>query len=158
MITRFVCTIVLTSLMSSCSDTGPKEIVGGVVMGGGAGYGCARFVKGRYAEYITAGCTLGGAIIGSQIGRSLDHGDDAYARPQTAPVAQQPTTVNFIQAPAPTPVAPVAQAPVSLPAPADVHSYYTQCRRFSSMMLMGDTVQKNEGVACQTLDGRWVVQ
>jgi surface antigen len=139
---RLASVVALFALLGGCADTGPKEIIGGAVLGGGAGYGCARFVKGQYAEYIAVGCTLGGAIVGSQIGKSLDHADTAYARP----VPQQVSASS-------TPPAPVYTYQRVMAEPQDM----TICRPYESSIEMNGAVYRTYGQSCRQADGSWMI-
>ena len=143
-------TIVLFS--AACADRGygPKQTIGGL---GGAALGGllgAQFGSGSGKLAATGAGVLIGALIGSEIGRSMDEVDrieanEAVNRAHTAPVGEtitwnNPRTGNSGS------VTPVRDG---------TSSSGRYCREFQQTVTVAGETQQGYGIACRQPDGTW---
>ena len=153
MLNRKITAVVLTaSLLSACTDVGPKESAGtlvgagaGAVIGGQVGGGEGRLVG------VAVG-TLLGALLGGEIGRSMDRADQlaaqkAYEQAQAAPINRTINWENPDNGHYGT-VTPVREGRSS------VGEY---CREFQQTVTIGGRQERAYGVACQQPDGSWKI-
>ncbi len=150
---RKIIAVVLTaSLLSACTNMGPKETTGTVV-GAGAGAVVGGQVGGGQGRLVgVAVGTLLGALLGGEIGRSMDRADQlaaqrAYEQAQTAPINRTIQWENPDNGHYGT-VTPVREGTSS------VGEY---CREFQQTVTIGGRQERAYGVACQQPDGSWKI-
>lgn len=142
----------LVLFSAACADRGygPKQTIGGL---GGAALGGllgAQFGSGSGKLAATGAGVLIGALIGSEIGRSMDEVDrikanEAVNRAHTAPVGEtitwnNPRTGNNGS------VTPVRDG---------TSSSGRYCREFQQTVTVAGETQQGYGVACRQPDGTW---
>lgn len=141
-------------VVGGCSQSaGQKEQVGtviGAVAGGVAG---SAFGRGTGQHIMIGVGTLAGALIGMEVGRSLDRADQAYATRttqrtlETAPTGQTGSWVNPDSGHSGT-VTPV-------------RTYQRQdgtpCREFTQTVQIGGKTEEAYGTACRQADGSWKI-
>ena len=162
MFRHLVVTLILTSFLAACANTGggygrsgsgiDKQTVGGVggaVIGGVLG---SQVGGGSGKLWATGAGTLLGALVGSSIGSSLDKADRMYADRAFSQAA----------------VAPVGQ-PISWsnPESGNSGSYVTTrtgqtadnrpCREFKQTIVVDGRSETGIGQACQNSDGTWKI-
>jgi len=161
---RLLASLVLTAfLTAACANQGGsygssgmpqvnKQNMGGLagaVLGGVAG---SQVGGGKGQLWATGAGVLVGALIGSEIGKSLDRADQMYAQrafnqATSAPVGQ---TINW-----------------SNPESGNSGSYVTTrtgrtnsgttCREFKQTIIIDGQAQTGVGTACQNADGTWAI-
>ena len=146
---------VMALFVAGCADHGygNKQVVGGL---GGAALGgwlgsTIGSGKGRLAA--TGAGVLIGALVGSEIGRSMDEVDRlkasrAVQQAQSAPVGEtiawnNPDSGNYGS------VTPVRDGR---------SSSGNYCREFQQTIVVGGRAQEGYGVACRQPDGSWQIQ
>lgn len=153
--------IVLASLMAAALATtacdtlnnrGNKELIGGgtgAVLGGVLG---SQVGGGSGRLWATGAGVLLGALAGSEIGRSLDKADMAYAeqannRAYSAPVGETITWNN-----------PQSGNYGSVTPTKDGYSASGRyCREYQQTVTVGGKAQSAYGTACQQPDGSWEI-
>jgi surface antigen len=160
---KFVAVAALSLSLAACQQpgtgaAGPGEIgmnktTGGALVGAGVGgLVGSQFGGGAGKGALTALGVLAGAFAGSQVGKSLDSADLAYA--------QRTQQQAFETAPSGRPVAwrnPDSGASGTVvPRPA-YPSNGTYCREFQQNITVGGRTQEAYGTACRQPDGSWKV-
>ena len=141
-------------LVSGCGSTGGPKQTGGALLGGigGAAIG-SQFGKGDGQLVGVAAVTLLGALIGSEVGASLDKADKMYAN-QTAQSALESN---------PTGQGGSWSNPDSGHSGAVVPTKTFQtnsgqyCREFTQTVQIGNDIQEAYGTACRQPDGTWKI-
>lgn len=134
------------------SGAGNKQLLGGAsgaVLGGVAG---SQLGGGSGRLWTTGAGVLVGALLGSEIGSSLDKADMAYAqtannRAYSAPIGEtirwnNPDTGNYGT------VTPMREGRTTAGA---------YCREYQQTIYVGGQQQSGHGTACQQPDGSWNV-
>ena len=131
-------------------NAGTKETVGGVLGAVTGGYLGSKVGGGSGQLWATAAGTLVGVWAGSEVGRSLDKADIAYARKAesqayAAPLGQQiawnnPESGNYGT------VTPIRDGST---ASGDY------CREYEQTIYVGGRAETAVGVACKRDDGTW---
>ncbi len=143
----------IVSLGACLQDKGNKEL-GGTLIGAGIG-GLAGSQIGSGTGQLAAvglGVLLGG-LIGSEVGKSLDKADQAYAAQtyqnslETAPTGQTQTWVN------PDTGNQGTYTPVRT-YQSDTGQY---CREFQQTITVGGQTESAYGTACRQPDGSWQI-
>lgn len=151
--TRIIALFVLSFFAVGCTTTGgQKQTVGTVAGAGLGGLAGAQFGKGSGRLWTTGAGVLLGALVGSNIGQSLDQADQmyaerAYTQAQTAPVGQtiawnNPESGNS----GAVTTTRTGTAANGLP-----------CREYQQSVTIGGQTQQVVGTACQNGDGTWHV-
>lgn len=149
--------IAIAALTAACAQNGQygtKQTIGGLggaALGGWAGSTIGGG-KGRLAA--TAAGVLIGALVGSEIGRTMDDVDRqkaerAYTQATTAPVGQSitwsnPQTGNYGT------VTPTREG--------TRQATGEYCREFQQTVTVGGQQEQAYGVACRKPDGQWEIQ
>jgi surface antigen len=163
MFRRVLVAIVLASFLTACAQNGGgygssgmpamnKQNVGGLggaVLGGLAG---SQVGGGSGRLWATGAGVLIGALVGSEIGKSLDKADQMYAqqafdRASTAPVGQQISWNN--------PESGNHGSYVTNRTGRD--SYSRPCREYTQTIVVDGRSQTGVGTACQNADGTWQI-
>lgn len=153
-----ICMSVAALGLAACNTTGQgtgavsKQTMGGLggaVLGGVAG---SQFGKGSGQLWMTGAGVLLGALVGSEIGSSLDRADLAYAnqanqRAYKAPVGEtvrwnNPETGNYGS------VTPTRDG---------YSSAGRYCREYQQTIVVGGKTESGYGQACQQPDGSWEI-
>lgn len=146
--------LLLCGLVSACETLGGPKQSGGAVLGGiGGAVAGAQFGGGGGQLVAVAAGTLLGALLGSEVGRSLDKADLAYAdaanqRAQSAPIGQRihwqnPQTGNY-----------GTVTPVREGSDTATGAY---CREFQQTVAIAGKTEQAYGIACRQPDGSWHV-
>ncbi len=149
----------LAIMVSGCAGQdgyggyGNKQLVGGL---GGAALGGllgAQFGSGKGQLAATGAGVLVGALVGSEIGRSMDDVDrikaaNAGYQAHSAPVGEtiawnNPDSGNYGS------VTPIREG---------TGSSGQYCREYQQTIVVGGRVEEGYGVACRQPDGSWEVQ
>ena len=154
---NFVCILLITAMvgLTACENMqgrGNKELIGGgtgAILGGVLG---SQIGGGKGQLWATGAGVLLGALAGSEVGRSLDKADIAYANQantsaHTAPIGQQikwnnPETGNY---------------GTVTPTRDGYSSSGRYCREYQQTVVVGGKSQSAYGTACQQPDGSWEV-
>lgn len=131
---------------------GNKELIGGgsgAVLGGLLG---SQVGGGSGAKWATGVGVLLGALVGSDIGRSLDKADMAYAsrantQAHTAPIGE-PISWNNPES---------GNSGVVTPTRDGYSSSGRYCREYQQEIIVGGEKQQAYGTACQEPDGSWEI-
>jgi surface antigen len=150
--------ILLASILalSGCQNPdgtfGTKQFLGGVGGAAAGGLGGAQLGKGNGKLAFTALGTLLGAIVGSEVGQSLDHADIAYAQ-QALPQFSTARTNQQIRWENPQ----TGNSGVFVP----TQNYRTEdgtlCREFWQRVNIGGRSERATGTACLQRDGAWKI-
>ena len=152
----FKVAIVATAVMvlaacSSLEGQGEKQI-GGTLLGAAAGGLIGSQIGGGTGQLVAVGAgVLLGGLLGSEIGRSLDKADQAYAAQsyqntlETTPTGHTSTWVN------PDSGNQGSFTPVRT-YQADSGEY---CREFQQTITVGGQTEDAYGTACREPDGTW---
>ena len=144
--------LVSTLLLSGC-DGGMKQQIGTVLGAGVGAVAGAAIGDGRGQMLAIAGGTLLGAILGSEIGKSLDKADLAYMNQtqqqvfESAPSGTEKTWQNPDSG---NSGSIIAQPAVQL---ADG----TYCRDFQQTVTASGQTQTAHGRGCRQADGEWQI-
>ena len=158
---RFISALVLTAFLAACAGQNgggygnspiTKENMGGVggaVLGGLAG---SQVGGGSGRLWATGAGVLLGALVGSNIGRSLDRADQMYAQrafnqAATAPVGQQITWSNPES----------GNSGAYVPTRTGRTSNGQTCREFKQTIVIDGRSETGVGTACQNSDGTWQI-
>ena len=147
-----VCLLVGTLLLSGC-DGGMKQQIGTVLGAGVGAVAGAAIGDGRGQMLAIAGGTLLGAILGSEIGKSLDKADLAYmnqTQQQALESAPSGTGKTWHNPDSGNSGSIIAQPAVQL---ADG----TYCRDFQQTVTAGGQTQTAHGRSCRQPDGEWQI-
>lgn len=159
---RSIALVTLVALSATACTTGPQEYGGnygnkqivGTLAGAAAGAVAATNIgKGRGNHAAIAIGTLLGAVMGSEIGASLDRADQMYMNRtaqysfETVPTGmstqwQNPDSGNYGT------ITPVRT----------FQSGGGYCREFTQSIYVGGRMQEGYGVACRQPDGSWQFQ
>jgi len=146
-----VATVALS--LGACEGKGDKEI-GGTLIGAGLGGLAGSQIGGGTGQMVAigAGVLLGG-LLGSEVGKSLDRADQAYAAQsyqntlEATPTGQTTTWVN------PDSGNQGSYTPVKT-YQADSGQY---CREFQQTITVGGQTESGYGTACRQEDGSWKI-
>lgn len=144
----------MTLSLAACETMGGPKQTGGTLLGGigGAALG-SQFGGGSGKVVAVAAGTLLGALIGSEVGRSLDKADLEYAnranaQATTAPIGA-PIRWNNPQSGNSGVVTPVRDGTDSATG--------AYCREFQQTVTIGGKTEQAYGTACRQPDGTWKV-
>ena len=129
---------------------GNKQTVGGLgggVLGGLAG---SSMGKGSGRLWTTGAGVLLGALVGSEVGRSLDRSDlmyneQAWDRARSAPLNERVYWNNPDN----------GHSGYITPIREGRSTYGNPCRQFKQTIVVGGQAQTAYGTACQNQDGTW---
>lgn len=141
--------------MTACENlqnAGNKELIGGAsgaVLGGIAG---AQVGGGSGQRWATGAGVLLGALLGSEVGKSLDKADRAYAGQAntTAHEAAIGETVNWNNPDS-------GNYGTVTPTRDGYSSAGRYCREYQQTIVVGGREEQAYGTACQQPDGSWEV-
>jgi surface antigen len=140
--------------LAACEATGGQKQTGGALLGGigGAAIG-SQFGGGTGKIVAVAAGTLLGALVGSEVGRSLDKADLNYAnqanqQATTAPIGS-PVRWNNPQSGNSGVVTPVRDGTDTATG--------AYCREFQQTVTIGGKAEQAYGTACRQPDGTWKV-
>jgi surface antigen len=150
---KVVVAVILAFGLGACAadiEQRPKETIGTVLGAIGGGLAGAQFGGGRGQLVTTAAGTLLGAWLGSEIGRSLDRADRAYAEQATYEALERN----------PTGTASTWHNPDTgtVGAVTPIRTYKTElgdCREFEHQVIIDGRTETAYGAACREADGRW---
>jgi surface antigen len=150
-----VLTVAVMALsLAACESTGGQKQTGGALLGGvgGALLG-SQFGGGSGKIVAVAAGTLLGALVGSEVGRSLDKADLEYAnrantQATSAPIGQ-PIKWNNPQSGNSGIVTPVRDGTDTATG--------AYCREFQQTVTIGGKSEQAYGTACRQPDGTWKV-
>ena len=139
--------------LAACEGKGNKEI-GGTLIGAAAGGLVGSQIGGGTGKLVAVGAgVLLGGLIGSEVGKSLDKADQAYAAQsyqssmETAPTGETSTWVN------PDSGNQGTYTPTN--------TYQTDsgqyCREFQQTITVGGQTEDAYGTACRQEDGTWQI-
>lgn len=139
-------------MLSSCAESsyGTRQTTGGLVGAALGGLLGAQFGSGTGQLATTGAGVLVGALIGSEIGRSMDDVDrlkanEAVVRSQSAPIGEQ---INWNN--------PASQNYGSITPTRDGYSDSGRyCREFYQTITIDGKKEDAHGIACQEPDGTW---
>lgn len=139
--------------LGACEGRGDKEI-GGTLVGAGVGGLIGSQIGGGTGQLVAVGAgVLLGGLLGSEVGKSLDRADQAYAAQtysetlESAPTGQTSSWVN------PDSGNQGSYTPVK--------TYQTDggqyCREFQQTITVGGQTESAYGTACRQPDGSWQI-
>ena len=146
-----VATCLLASfLLAGCAEYGPKEAAGGLLGAGSGAYIGSLAGMGTGNLAAIGGGALLGALVGSNVGRSLDRADRLATRPTrgTAGAVAPGSGADWRNPDA----AYATVAPLRSPDAARRGAY---CREFQQTIQIGGEDRQAHGTACQQPDGSW---
>ncbi len=139
--------------LSACQQQGPKQTMGtlgGAAVGGLAG---SQIGKGKGQLVAVGAGVLLGALLGGEIGKSLDKADQAYAAQTTNqalennPTGQQSSWSN-----------PDSGNHGEIKPTRTTYSDSGQpCREFQQTIVVGGKTQSAYGTACRDANGDWKI-
>jgi surface antigen len=159
---RLIASLVLTAFLAACANQGGgygstnspinKENMGGIggaVLGGLAG---STMGGGSGRLWTTGAGVLLGALVGSNIGRSLDRADQMYAQrafnqAAAAPVGQEISWNNPES----------GNSGSYVPTRTGRTNSGQTCREFKQTIIIGGQAETGVGTACQNADGTWAI-
>lgn len=152
-VSKIVALGAMLALIAGCAPQdqyGPKQTVGtlgGAALGGLLG---AQFGGGAGKLATTAAGVFIGALAGSEIGRSLDRADRAYAsqavnQAKTAPIGETITWDNPRS----------GNSGAITPVREGTSASGQYCREFQQTITVGGKRQQGYGIACRQPDGTW---
>jgi surface antigen len=139
--------------LGACEGKGNKEVAG-TLLGAGIGGLAGSQIGSGTGQLIAVGAgVLLGGLLGSEIGKSLDRADQAYAAQtyqstlETVPTGQTQTWVN------PDTGNQGSYTPVRT-YQSDAGQY---CREFQQTITVGGQTESAYGTACRQPDGSWQI-
>jgi surface antigen len=147
--------IVIASVLAlaACEDRGQKE-TGGALVGAAVGGLIGSQIGGGTGKLVAVGAgVMLGALLGSEVGKSLDKADQAYAAQtyqetmETTPTGATSTWVN------PDSGNQGTYTPTNT-YQADSGQY---CREFQQTVTVGGQTEDAYGTACRQEDGTWQI-
>jgi surface antigen len=152
-VSKIVALGAMLALFAGCAPQdqyGPKQTVGtlgGAALGGLLG---SQFGGGSGKLATTAAGVFIGALAGSEIGRSLDRADRAYAsqavnQAQSAPIGETITWENPRS----------GNSGAITPVRDGTSTSGLYCREFQQSITVGGKRQQGYGIACRQPDGTW---
>jgi len=139
-------------LLAGCVTPNNQKQVGGTFVGAGLGALAGSQIGGGRGQLAAVAIgTLAGAMLGSEVGKSLDRADRLYAQQAqqvayTAPIGQpiqwnNPDSGNY----------------GSFTPTRDGRNTYSgaYCREYQTSVTVGGRTQEGYGTACQQPDGSW---
>ncbi len=151
---RKIAIVTLLALsLGACQTTGQRQTGGALIGAGLGGLLGSQFGSGSGKLAATALGVVGGMLIGSEIGRSMDQTDRAYyrnasARAETAPVGETITWRN------PESGNSGSVTPTREGTHIDSGAY---CREYQQQIIVGGRTESGYGQACRQPDGSWKV-
>lgn len=141
--------------LAGCENSpyGTKQTAGGVLGAAGGGLLGAQFGSGKGQLAATAAGVFIGALLGSEIGRSMDDVDrmkanNAINQAHSAPLGDTISWNNPDSGNSGT-VTPVRDG---------TSSSGQYCREFQQTVVIGGQVEEGYGVACRQPDGTWRIR
>jgi surface antigen len=134
---------------------GLNKTTGGTLLGAGlGGLAGAQFGSGKGQLAMTALGVLGGALLGSEVGKSLDKADLEYARRTTQTSLETSRTgVTSSWANPDT----GARGTVT-PTRTYTANSGNPCREYTQTITVGGKTEQGVGTACRQPDGSWRIQ
>ena len=145
--------IFLALSLSACitDDFGRKQSIGAVVGAATGGYLGSMIGEGNTRLVATAGGTLLGLLLGSEIGSSLDRVDRLYAaQTQQTALEHHETGVTASWSNPDT-----GNAGTVTPTATYRSTTRQYCREFQQTVTINGTTQQAHGTACRQPDGAW---
>lgn len=152
---RTLSAVLVTSvvLLAGCESAGDKQVLGGVLAAAGGGLLGSQFGGGSGKAAMTALGAVGGLLIGSSIGKSMDDVDKLKQR--------QGAQRAFETAPSGTSTAwsnPDSGASGSVtPTRTYQRGDGAYCREFTQTINVGGKSEQGYGTACRQPDGSWKI-
>ena len=141
--------------VAGCANSpyGPKQTAGGVLGAAGGGLLGAQFGSGSTQLAATAAGVFIGALLGSEIGRSMDDvdrlkADQAITQAHTAPIGDTITWNNAKSGNSGT-VTPIRDG---------TSASGEYCREFQQTVIIGGKAEDGYGIACRQPDGTWRIR
>ena len=139
---------------TACLEGQGNKQIGGTLIGAGVGGLAGSQIGGGKGKLVAVGAgVLLGGLIGSEVGKSLDKADQAYAAKtyqdslETAPVGQTSSWVN------PDSGNQGSYTPTKT-YQANSGEY---CREFQQTITVGGKTESGYGTACRQPDGQWQI-
>ncbi len=152
-VTKIAPVALLAFAVAACQSTGPKQTGGTLVGAGLGGLAGSQIGSGKGQLAAVALGTLAGAYLGSEVGKSLDRADMAYAQRntqrslETAPSGTTSTWRN-----------PDSGHSGSItPQPAFQRADGAYCREFQQTVTVDGRTESAYGKACRQPDGSWKI-
>ncbi|MBI1778681.1 MAG: glycine zipper 2TM domain-containing protein [Proteobacteria bacterium] len=150
--TRIVAVAAVALALAACQDAGTKQTVGG--LGGAAAGGLlgSQFGHGSGKLAMTGLGVLVGALIGSEVGKSMDEADrqraeQARLRAQSSPIGEKIVWSN--------PTNGHSGSYVATREGTSTAGAY--CREFQQTITVGGKTEQGFGTACRQPDGTWKI-
>ncbi len=150
--TRIAALLAATLAVSSCADTGPKQTGGTLIGAGLGGLAGSQLGGGKGALAMTALGVLGGAFLGSEVGKSLDRADRTYmannaqSTLERAPVGQTSSWRN-----------PDSGNSGTITPTRTYQAENRPCREYQETIMVGGREETAIGRACRNADGTWQI-
>ena len=138
-------------LLGACFDTGQKEMAGTMIGAGLGGLAGSQIGDGTGQLAAVGAGALLGAMLGGEVGRSLDKADELYAAQnyqQALETASTGTTTTWVN---PDTGHSGTHTPTRTWQP-DSGQY---CREFQQTVTIGGQTEAAYGRACREQDGTW---
>ncbi len=148
-----VIAIALCVSLASCTEGREKETVG-TIAGAGLGGLVGTQIgggKGKLAAVVLG--TLAGAWAGSEVGKSLDKADKAYAQR----TAQDALEYNKVKQASTWRNPDSGNSGTVTPTSTYRSSEGTDCREFETAIFVDGKQEKGTGTACRQSDGTWKI-
>ncbi len=148
---RLALVLTIAVLLAGCTATGPKERIGGVLGAAGGGLLGAQFGGGTGQLALTALGAVGGFILGSSVGRSLDDVDR---------LKHQRAVGNALET-LPSGSSTTWRNPDSGNSGSVVPNLTYQrtdgayCRKFTQTISVSGQTERSYGTACRQPNGSW---
>ncbi len=151
---RKIAIVTLLALsLGACQTTGQRQTGGALIGAGLGGLLGSQFGNGSGKLAATALGTVGGLLIGSEIGRSMDQADRAYyqnaaSKAQSAPIGETITWNNPES----------GNSGAVTPTREGIHTGTgAYCREYQQQIIVGGRTESGYGQACRQPDGSWKV-
>jgi surface antigen len=151
---RFVPLVAIVFLLSACAEgQGPKQ-TGGTLLGAGLGaLAGSQFGGGKGQLVAVAIGALGGAFLGSEIGKSLDKADRLAMANTTHEALETGRSGQPVAWRNPD----SGHSGTVTPEPAVQNASGEYCREYTQTVNVGGKTQDAYGRACRQPDGTWKI-
>ena len=148
-----VAIIALAGCQNPDGSFGTKQTLGGLGGAAAGGVAGAQFGKGRGQLAMTAGGVLLGALLGGEVGRSLDRADQVYAGRAVQQAYEAPIGEKIVWSNPKSGNSGVI-VPTREGRQPGTNAY---CREYQQTVTVGGRTQQAFGQACQQPDGTWKI-
>lgn len=149
---KFIPLVMVAFLVGACGDRGGQKQTAGTLLGAGLGALAGSQIGSGRGQLVALGA-LGGAFLGSEIGKSLDRADRAALGSSTQRALQSGPSGQAVSWSNPD----SGNYGSVTPEPAVRRSSGEYCREYQQTIIVGGQTEQAHGRACRQPDGTWKI-